>query len=177
MELCNAFKAQYSSRLIDQGSGGKTPGIRMGKTPLGNRTPGGRTPAVGFGGRGGATPMYGGRTPMPGQAPPQACTFKVSQPSRPPKAFHLYFCRGAPTERHRRRCPSHERLWRECDATQWVPRLRCPRSRVPTTSTSRLRDASTSARWIRRVRDACSRSARRRYAQRHEPRASVSTMS
>lgn len=68
MELCNAFKAQYSNKLLDQGTGGKTPGIRAGKTPMGNRTPAGRTPAVGMG-RGGATPMYGGRTPMPGQTP------------------------------------------------------------------------------------------------------------
>jgi transcription elongation factor SPT6 len=70
MELCNAFKAQYSNKLLDQGTGGKTPGIRAGKTPMGGRTPGGRTPAVGMG-RGGATPMpmYGGRTPMPGQTP------------------------------------------------------------------------------------------------------------
>ncbi|WWC89746.1 transcription elongation factor SPT6 [Kwoniella dendrophila CBS 6074] len=82
-ELCNAFKLQYSARLAEQGSGGKTPGIRLGKTPLpGGRTPGGRTPAIG--GRtpaiqgvraGGATPMYGqpqhmGRTPMqPGMTP------------------------------------------------------------------------------------------------------------
>ena len=57
---------------MDQGSGGKTPGIRMGKTPMGSRTPGGRTPAVGYGGRGGATPMYGGRTPMHGQPQAQA---------------------------------------------------------------------------------------------------------
>ncbi|WRT67313.1 transcription elongation factor SPT6 [Kwoniella shivajii] len=82
-ELCNAFKLQYSARLAEQGSGGKTPGIRLGKTPLpGGRTPGGRTPAIGgrtpaIGGvRGGATPMYGvpgqgmGRTPMqPGMTP------------------------------------------------------------------------------------------------------------
>ncbi|WVR05399.1 transcription elongation factor SPT6 [Kwoniella sp. DSM 27419] len=89
-ELCNAFKLQYSAKLADQGSGGKTPGIRAGKTPLlgsrtpgaGGRTPGGRTPAPGTGGmtgmRGGATPMYGapggvpgmGRTPMvPGRTP------------------------------------------------------------------------------------------------------------
>jgi transcription elongation factor SPT6 len=67
MELCNAFKAQYSNRLLDQGTGGKTPGIRAGKTPLGGRTPGGRTP--GYPMRGGATPMYGGRTPMQ----PQPC--------------------------------------------------------------------------------------------------------
>ena len=73
-ELCNAFKAQYSARLADQGSGGKTPGmpgIRNAKTPMGGRTPGGRTPAAGM--RGGATPMYGqqpSRTPMmPGQTP------------------------------------------------------------------------------------------------------------
>lgn len=67
-ELCNAFKAQYSSRLADQGSGGKTPGIRAGKTPIGGRTPGGRTPGVRAGG---ATPMVaGGRTPMrPGMTP------------------------------------------------------------------------------------------------------------
>ncbi|ORY28271.1 SH2 domain-domain-containing protein [Naematelia encephala] len=68
-ELCNAFKAQYSSRLAEQGSGGKTPGIRAGKTPLGGRTPGGRTPA-----RGGMTPnpmlaAMGGRTPRPGVTP------------------------------------------------------------------------------------------------------------
>ncbi|KAK4686395.1 transcription elongation factor SPT6, partial [Tremellales sp. Uapishka_1] len=74
-ELCNAFKAQYSSRLADQGSGGKTPGIRVGKTPLGGRTPGGRTPAPGMNGRGGQTPMaygQGGRTPVrpgPGMTP------------------------------------------------------------------------------------------------------------
>jgi len=68
MELCNAFKAQYSNKLLDQGTGGKTPGIRAGKTPMGGRTPGGRTP--GFPMRGGATPMYGGRTPMPGQPQP-----------------------------------------------------------------------------------------------------------
>lgn len=76
-ELCNAFKAQYSSRLADQGSGGKTPGIRMGKTPLaGGRTPGGgRTPAPGGMSvrAGGATPAYGGpmgRTPIrPGMTP------------------------------------------------------------------------------------------------------------
>jgi transcription elongation factor SPT6 len=69
-ELCNAFKAQYSSRLAEQGSGGKTPGIRTGKTPLGGRTPGGRTPAVG--GMGGATPFTAGmgRTPIhPGMTP------------------------------------------------------------------------------------------------------------
>ncbi|WVF72010.1 transcription elongation factor SPT6 [Kwoniella sp. CBS 6097] len=74
-ELCNAFKLQYSARLADQGSGGKTPGIRVGRTPLpGGRTPGGRTPAA-VGGRGGATPVAGyipGRTPMqpqPGMTP------------------------------------------------------------------------------------------------------------
>jgi transcription elongation factor SPT6 len=69
-ELCNAFKAQYSSRLADQGAGGKTPGIRAGRTPHGGRTPGGRTPGVG--GMGGQTPFggYGGRTPaMGGQTP------------------------------------------------------------------------------------------------------------
>jgi len=71
MELCNAFKAQYSNKLLDQGTGGKTPGIRAGKTPMGGRTPGGRTP--GFPMRGGATPMYGGRTPMPGQPQAQPC--------------------------------------------------------------------------------------------------------
>ncbi|WVW82891.1 transcription elongation factor SPT6 [Kwoniella bestiolae CBS 10118] len=61
-ELCNAFKLQYSARLAEQGSGGKTPGIRLGKTPLpGGRTPGGRTPALG-----GRTPALGGRTPMHG---------------------------------------------------------------------------------------------------------------
>jgi transcription elongation factor SPT6 len=68
MELCNAFKAQYSNKLLNQGSGGKTPGIRAGKTPMGGRTPGGRTP--GYPMRGGATPMYGGRTPMPGGPQP-----------------------------------------------------------------------------------------------------------
>lgn len=73
MELCNAFKAQYSSRLAEQGSGGKTPGIRTGKTPLGGRTPGGRTPAMG--GRGGATPLYGtnGRTPIRLGMTPNPC--------------------------------------------------------------------------------------------------------
>ncbi|WWC60952.1 transcription elongation factor SPT6 [Kwoniella dejecticola CBS 10117] len=97
-ELCNAFKLQYSARLAEQGSGGKTPGIRLGKTPLpGGRTPalaGGRTPAPGGMSvnvmRGGATPMYGhghghgqpqlqgrtpgqhGMTPNPYGAPPQA---------------------------------------------------------------------------------------------------------
>ena len=88
-ELCNAFKTQYSARLVEKGvqAGGKTPGIRSGPTPMhGGRTPGlgGRTPALGgrtpaLGGRtpagvmrGGATPMYGqtGRTPMqPGMTP------------------------------------------------------------------------------------------------------------
>ncbi|WWD16106.1 transcription elongation factor SPT6 [Kwoniella shandongensis] len=69
-ELCNAFKLQYSARLAEQGSGGKTPGIRVGKTPLaGSRTPGGKTPALGS-----RTPMYGvapGRTPIhqPGMTP------------------------------------------------------------------------------------------------------------
>jgi transcription elongation factor SPT6 len=53
---------------VPKGTGGKTPGIRAGKTPMGGRTPGGRTP--GFPMRGGATPMYGGRTPMPGQPQP-----------------------------------------------------------------------------------------------------------
>ena len=72
-ELCNAFKAQYSSKLADMtgGAGGKTPGIRAGRTPMGNRTPGGRTPAVG-GVMGSRTPMYGGqgRTPIrPGMTP------------------------------------------------------------------------------------------------------------
>ena len=67
-ELCNAFKAQYSNQLANQGAGGKTPGIRAGRTPAhGGRTPavgGGRTPAPGF--------QMGGRTPMPGMAmPPQ----------------------------------------------------------------------------------------------------------
>lgn len=58
-ELCNAFKAQYSSRLAEQGGGGKTPGIRAG-----GRTPGGRTPGI----RGGTTPFgAGGRTPLPYQ--------------------------------------------------------------------------------------------------------------
>ncbi|KAL1411070.1 Transcription elongation factor spt6 [Vanrija albida] len=52
-ELSNAFKAQYSAKLQEQGGGGKTPGIRQG-----GRTPGGRTPGM----RGGATPMHG-RTP------------------------------------------------------------------------------------------------------------------
>ena len=77
-ELCNAFKMQYSSRLADQGTGGKTPGIRAGKTPMGGRTPGGRTPAPGAASvmRGGQTPMQGGppmgyrQTPMrPGMTP------------------------------------------------------------------------------------------------------------
>lgn len=80
-ELCNAFKAQYSSRLSEQGAGGKTPGIRAGRTPgHGGRTPGGRTPAVGgatpYGAgaamRGGATPYTAGmgRTPIrPGMTP------------------------------------------------------------------------------------------------------------
>ncbi|WVQ78460.1 transcription elongation factor SPT6 [Cryptococcus sp. DSM 104549] len=91
-ELCNAFKMQYGARLTEQGGGGKTPGLYLGKTPgrtpaIGSRTPavGGRTPAIGgrtpalgsrtpaLGGLGGATPMHGGpgmgRTPM-GGAPP-----------------------------------------------------------------------------------------------------------
>lgn len=84
-ELCNAFKAQYSAKLAESGAGGKTPGIRAGRTPgHGGRTPGGRTPGMGgatpYGagmGRtpamgGGATPYggQGGRTPMrPGMTP------------------------------------------------------------------------------------------------------------
>lgn len=65
-ELCNAFKAQYSARLDEQGLGGRTPGVRMAaRTPMhGGRTPGGRTPGMPM--RGAATPMYGGRTPMHG---------------------------------------------------------------------------------------------------------------
>jgi transcription elongation factor SPT6 len=79
MELCNAFKAQYSSRLAEQGSGGKTPGIRAGKTPLGGRTPGGRTPGgltPAMVNKGGATPMNGvnGRTPMRAGMTPNPCT-------------------------------------------------------------------------------------------------------
>lgn len=96
-ELCNAFKAQYSSRLSEQGMGGKTPGIRAGRTPahaLGGKTPGGRTPALGgatpYGagmgrtpavGLGGATP-YGagvGRTPIrPGMTPNPCQSFSSS---------------------------------------------------------------------------------------------------
>lgn len=67
-ELCNAFKAQYSTRLAEQG-GGRTPAVRMpARTPLaGGRTPaaGGRTPAMGYGGR---TPMR--PPPGPGYGPP-----------------------------------------------------------------------------------------------------------
>ena len=67
-ELCNAFKTQYSNRLAEGGAGGKTPGIRAGRTPAhGGRTPGGRTPAVGgatpFGAGMGRTPAQGGATP------------------------------------------------------------------------------------------------------------------
>lgn len=73
--LCNAFKAQYSNKLADQG--GKTPGVRSGRTPMqGGRTPmpGGRTPAP-AGSRGGATPygMQPGRTPLPGGMTPNPC--------------------------------------------------------------------------------------------------------
>lgn len=69
-ELCNAFKAQYSSRLQEQGLGGKTPGIRAGGRTPGGRTPGMRGGATPYGG--GRTPAYGGRTPMrpPGGPPP-----------------------------------------------------------------------------------------------------------
>ena len=69
LELCNAFKTQYSNQLQDQGAGGKTPGIRVGRTPaVGGRTPafGGRTPAPGMSMQMG---MPGGRTPMLNQAP------------------------------------------------------------------------------------------------------------
>ena len=85
-ELCNAFKAQYSSRLTEQGGGGKTPGIRAGKTPLGGRTPGGRTPAIG--GMGGATPMYAvaGRTPMRPGMTPNPCKFiSLTSPENKPR--------------------------------------------------------------------------------------------
>ncbi|OCF71672.1 transcription elongation factor SPT6 [Kwoniella mangroviensis CBS 8886] len=84
-ELCNAFKLQYSARLAEQGSGGKTPGIRLGKTPLpGGRTPGGRTPALG-----GRTPALGGRTPMPGSAGgPQAMgRTPMQQPGMTPHPY------------------------------------------------------------------------------------------
>jgi transcription elongation factor SPT6 len=76
LELCNAFKLQYSNQLANQGAGGKTPGIRAGRTPAhGGRTPavGGRTPAPGYAmGIGGKTPMpnqMGGQTPY-GQVNP-----------------------------------------------------------------------------------------------------------
>ncbi|KAL7424162.1 Transcription elongation factor spt6 [Cryptotrichosporon argae] len=88
-ELCNAFKTQYSSRLAEQGSGGKTPGIRAGRTPMvGSRTPapgGGRTPA--------RTPMYGagGRTPLPGSTPQYA---GQGGPSRPPAGYGGYTPHG-----------------------------------------------------------------------------------
>jgi transcription elongation factor SPT6 len=75
-ELCNAFKAQYSSRLAEQGSGGKTPGIRAGKTPLGGRTPGGRTPGMPLGG---TTPLGGamGRTPVRPGMTPNPCAWLI----------------------------------------------------------------------------------------------------
>jgi hypothetical protein len=96
-ELCNAFKAQYSSRLSEQGSGGKTPGIRQGKTPLhgGGRTPGGmRTPAPGIG-RVGATPARfaagDGRTPMRmGGATPNPCELGVLCCCMPRRCFNLH---------------------------------------------------------------------------------------
>jgi hypothetical protein len=60
-ELCDAFKAQYRSRLEDQKHGvvGRTP--RAAATPIVS-TPLGisRTPAGGYGGR---TPGMGGMTP------------------------------------------------------------------------------------------------------------------
>ncbi|TYJ56714.1 transcription elongation factor SPT6 [Cryptococcus floricola] len=60
-ELCNAFKMQYSVKLAEQGHGGKTPGISLGKTPL---HLGGRTPALGS-----RTPALGSRTPGVGGIP------------------------------------------------------------------------------------------------------------
>lgn len=74
LELCNAFKSQYAARLEEQGAGGKTPGVRLGKTPMhGGRTPGGAMTPGHFGGR---TPMHGARTPMArpvGGATPNPC--------------------------------------------------------------------------------------------------------
>lgn len=96
-ELCNAFKAQYSSRLSEQGQGGKTPGIRAG-----GRTPGGRTPGMRQGGTtpygGGRTPGYGqgGRTPVrppgpPGAGGPPPGGFGYgAPPPAPPPHFNQY---------------------------------------------------------------------------------------
>jgi hypothetical protein len=126
MELCNAFKAQYSNKLLDQGTGGKTPGIRAGKTPMGGRTPGGRTP--GFPMRGGATPMYGGRTPLPGQPQPQ-----------PP-------CKSYVTEwtELTSRWSSSECIWRTCNPGIWRST-----TWIPTSSTGWVWDATTTWRtWV-----------------------------
>ncbi|EIW70012.1 hypothetical protein TREMEDRAFT_71488 [Tremella mesenterica DSM 1558] len=88
-ELCNAFKAQYSSRLSEQGQGGKTPGIRSARTPMiGGRTPGGRTPALGM--TGGRTPALGGgmRDSMPPAGYPGYPNVP-NYPTYPPQPSHF----------------------------------------------------------------------------------------